>query len=197
MFVCFETAEWPSNLNLVSCLPLSTHIKSRNCHNLLPFCIFFYNIVTQYFIHSASDFIQYFFFSGLRCLDIQILLLQSLKVCDPGQAVQIAGSCSLYLWLLDVRLAPPSVVGSVVVTQSQRIGQKLPLWSATHDCISDAIGLDHHSSPVQWGEPGKSGILGIIKETNSRTQTGHIYYWYLRDEKVVGRCGILIPGWGL
>lgn len=25
-------------------------------------------------------------------------------------------------------------------------------------------------------------------------QTGHIYYWYLRDEKVVGRCEILILG---
>lgn len=34
---------------------------------------------------------HYFYFSGLRCLDRQILLLQSLEVCDLGQAVQIVG----------------------------------------------------------------------------------------------------------
>ena len=71
---------------------------------------------------------HYFYFSGLRCLDRQILLLQSLKVCDLGQAVQMVG-LGAAASILKPRCAAgcTSVVGSRVFTQLQHIGPEVSL----------------------------------------------------------------------
>lgn len=131
-------------------MPVSTGTKGRDCHNRLPFCIFSAVFFTQHFIHGVSYFMHYFYFPGLRCLDRQILLLQSPKVCDLGQAVQMGG-LGAAASILEPRCAAGCsicIVRSVVFTQSQHIGPEVSLWSATHDCISDEIRLDCRSSPV-------------------------------------------------
>lgn len=92
----------------------------------------FCNIFTQYFIHGVSYFMHYFYFSGLRCLDRQILLLHSLKVCDLGQAVQIVG-----LGAAASILEPRCAAGCTVCSRLHGVHTVTTRWSEGVSVISN------------------------------------------------------------